>query len=537
MNNNNSYANARNATEADWAYDNFGYFTVGQLEGVPAGTYAVYRGFLFFDTSVILQEANITSATLSIKLETDASSTDFNITIQNGQPTYPHDPLVVGDYYYGHYGGNGGNISTSGMSTDTYYNISMTTIGRGWVTKEGWTKLCLRSSRDINSLTPTGAEDVNIYAAESGEGNSPKLYVTYETGYTTATFYGAYNEQGTRDGAINVTVFRPEQGALTFELNGTYNITSEVHPRLVYEFDLGYNESRVYYWRAGVGYEDIYVFKPTSPYYTYYFTVVDYVGITNGYLETLINVNGTNRVVERWKLDVLNDLPFTLSWGHAYTIRLVSDQGTYVFGTYMAGATTSFTLTVTSDMFPPSSTHIGNVSVSVLRLDADSIQMNYSDVANETDWVWVGIYRASDSMLFYSTNNTGYTHQITWNSADNNTDYSVQVIAEHQTRGTLTWVFSASAPFTPYNPWNALGFLGAFPIAPNQVIGFGMVLLVFSVFSTVSAKTGIIVGILLTMVLVFVGFLDISWSWLAVTFAIAIIAVLSLAKRERGIRV
>ena len=79
-----------------------------------------------------------------------------------------------------------------------------------------------------------------------------------------------------------------------------------------------------------------------------------------------------------------------------------------------------------------------------------------------------------------------------------------------------------------------MSFLGTFPVALDQLFGFGIVLLAFACFSTQNAKIGIVVGVIVAMFLTFIGWLDISWAWLSVTFAIAMVAVLSLAKRERG---
>lgn len=74
-------------------------------------SYHASRGFVFFDTSSIPDGATITSATLSLYVVT-LPANDFNVTIQSGQPTYPHDSLVAGDYNKVHYSGNGGMANT-----------------------------------------------------------------------------------------------------------------------------------------------------------------------------------------------------------------------------------------------------------------------------------------------------------------------------------------------------------------------------------------------------------------------------------------
>ena len=49
----------------------------------------------------------------------------------------------------------------------------------GWLNKTGWTKLCLRSNKDINGTAPSGNEFVIVYASEQGSGYQPKLVINY----------------------------------------------------------------------------------------------------------------------------------------------------------------------------------------------------------------------------------------------------------------------------------------------------------------------------------------------------------------------
>lgn len=528
-----TYTEMWNETEAETVGDDWLVVAVGQSGSAP---YVIYRGFLFFDTSIIPYDANITSANLTIYGSDDYSTTDFDITIQNGQPTYPHDPLVAGDYYQAHYSGNGGSVSTSSFSTSSYNNITLNADGRSWINIGGTTKLCLRSNREISAISPTTWEFVEFHSAEAGAGYQPQLHITYETSHVYLyRLYGAYDEQGYRDGAINVTFYRPTQESINFTLDGYNDVTSQADTRMVFHFDIGYNESRVFY----VGeqeYMDIYVFRPSQPYYTYYFTVIDFVGITNGYLETLLNINGTDRIVERWRLDVLNDIPFTLSWGVAYKVRIVCDQGTYLYGIFVAGATNSFTLTVTRNMFPLEATHIGNITISVNRTVANTIQINYTDVADQTAWVYVAIYELRGSVIVYTTNNTGNNQQITWSNADNKTDYRAHVVISHAVRGSLSWSYVFPAPETYSNPWAFLNQFGSFPFDLSQLIGIGIVTFVFGSFSSQNAPAGMVVGVIVAILLTAIGFLNISWAWLTVTFAVAIIAALSM-QRKRSERV
>jgi hypothetical protein len=158
--------------------DNSGtYITIGQRYiSLTPGIYYIYRGFVFFNTSALPSNAYLDNATLSIYKKDDYSTTDFDITIQNGQPTYPHNPMQTGDYNKNYYSGNGGSLNTSRF-TSGYNAIKMNNLN--WINKTGITKLCLRSSRDINAKTPTGAEYVNVHSNEFLGMCPPKLVINY----------------------------------------------------------------------------------------------------------------------------------------------------------------------------------------------------------------------------------------------------------------------------------------------------------------------------------------------------------------------
>jgi hypothetical protein len=170
-----NYLNSWNASTSN-GFTDATHITIGQKK--QSSTYYIDRGFVFFNTSTLPTNAYIDNASLSLYKSSDSSTTDFLITIQNGQPTYPHDPLQSSDYNKAHYSGNGGALNTSGLGNG-YNNISLNNNGISWINRTGWTKLCLRSSRDINGNTPTGDEYVTVYASEQGSGYQPKLIITY----------------------------------------------------------------------------------------------------------------------------------------------------------------------------------------------------------------------------------------------------------------------------------------------------------------------------------------------------------------------
>ncbi len=151
---------------------------VGQIYTSSPALFSIYRSFLYFDTSIC--PTPITSATLHFYVGEDyTGGGDFNITIQNGQPNHPEDILAVGDYLYSYYSGDGGHLSTSGMSLG-WNEIALTDTS--WINAGGMTKLALRSSNDINSSGPTGEEYVMLNYSD----HKPYLVIAAAPSLTTA---------------------------------------------------------------------------------------------------------------------------------------------------------------------------------------------------------------------------------------------------------------------------------------------------------------------------------------------------------------
>ena len=160
--------------------DSEGFIAIGQTTPTAEPVnYSIYRGFLFFNTSSLPSNAIIDNATLNFYKKDDYSTTDFVITVQNGQPNYPHDTLESVDYDKENYGGEGGGLNTTIFKDGTN---EITLMNLSWINKSSMTKLRLRSSRDINGTQPTGNEYVTIYSADITEETQfcmPRLIIMY----------------------------------------------------------------------------------------------------------------------------------------------------------------------------------------------------------------------------------------------------------------------------------------------------------------------------------------------------------------------
>jgi len=169
------YFTARSsATGYDTSHD---FLSIGQSYISFEGTYYVYRTFLKFDTSSIPSSATITSATLKLYGKDDVSNTDFYIRIQKWTDD---TPINTGDFNeFDGVNYDDGGFSTSSFTTSGYNTITISDYSI--INKGGYTRLCLRSSRDIGSNTPSQPEYVNVYSYDYGTGYYPTLEVTYTT--------------------------------------------------------------------------------------------------------------------------------------------------------------------------------------------------------------------------------------------------------------------------------------------------------------------------------------------------------------------
>jgi len=161
-------------------HDDENYIRIGQWESLGM-FFKIHRGFIFFDTSNLSPDAEIVSASIKFNLNTDDSNSPaWDIVIQNGQPNYPNKPIIQSDYNYTYYSGDGGSFNTSNLpGVNEDFTIELSEDGISWINKGGITKLCIRSSRDIDGTEATGEEDVSIHSREESDERAPTLTVNY----------------------------------------------------------------------------------------------------------------------------------------------------------------------------------------------------------------------------------------------------------------------------------------------------------------------------------------------------------------------
>lgn len=172
-----TYQGARDAASGDFSYGADLQLIVGQ-KIAPNRNYLVYRTFLYFDTSILPDDAVVTSATLSLYLAYTLNTATWDTVVQNGQPTYPHDPLVLADFNQTYYSGDGGRIAALDIFAG-YNDITLDENAReNWIRKDNITKLALRSSKDIDNQSPSSGEwEIRFHSYERSSGYPPTLTV------------------------------------------------------------------------------------------------------------------------------------------------------------------------------------------------------------------------------------------------------------------------------------------------------------------------------------------------------------------------
>ncbi len=144
-------------------------------------SYALYRGFEYFNTSALPDDCTITGAVLSLygyaQGEIDAGHAD--LCLYAGTQA---DPLVKEDY-----DSFGATLLTAGSysyeypwSLIAYTAATLNAAGLAVISKTGTTKFALRVKGDVDAAAPTGNYNYMYpFSNEKGAGYLPKLVVTY----------------------------------------------------------------------------------------------------------------------------------------------------------------------------------------------------------------------------------------------------------------------------------------------------------------------------------------------------------------------
>ena len=165
--NNVTFADLRTGAGTN-ANTNANYSYARIMADVNTSTYlAMYRGVLWFNTSVLPADATITSAKIGIFVyDTDVflGDTGIGITKFNGSSIdFPHYQEFNDDRFAADI-----NISTMNNTLNHYQNFTLNPLGRSNISLTGYSKFGVRTGFDIDNITP-------------GWGNKLSSQITYTT--------------------------------------------------------------------------------------------------------------------------------------------------------------------------------------------------------------------------------------------------------------------------------------------------------------------------------------------------------------------
>jgi hypothetical protein len=519
-------------------------FSIGGQGSVANTFYWIYRSFVYFDTSIIPAGATINSATLRLYIYQDWSQGDFNITVQTGGSGYPHAPLVLLDYWQGHYSGDGGSRNTTTISNLGYWNITFNSQGRGWINIGGITKLCLRSSNDINIIAgPAGADYVIFRTFEFGQNYAPKLYVNYTTHVPYIyIIHGPYYDNGTvATTVLNVSLQIENMPTAFYALNGTsgnaqtLNISIE-QQGICFAWKVGNNLTRTYDLSDGV-FEELWVYLPTpsNTYQVYTLQFWDLAGILQQcpYVSAEQYVGGVMRTIQKIRVDAEDKALMLLQEGQTYSIVLGDSSFTEVYGDVAMTSDSTVQLILRGAEFPNSVTatyeYVRIYGLRTFGSPHGNITIFYQDTQNMTVNVSLTISEQNGTVVAtYTTTSNQFVY--CWALADNKTSYEVQAIINSAKYGQLPWSQYFPRHFSTA-PWG-LDFLGSLGFNTSIIMPIFLILFFAGCFSAVNAEAGAFVAVVIAIALTWMGWIAIPSGFLIAALCLAVLLAIYYAKRR-----
>jgi len=334
-------------------------------------------------------------------------------------------------------------------------------------------------------------------------------------------FYGLYWENGTKKGAVNVTAYFNE-GSEKFEVNGSKTKQFDTQP-IMFTYPLSGGGTRCIY--ASSANETYYLFEPNIDYSSYSFTIKDYsgkIGQQDSYLESLINVNTTERLVERKLIwDTENPTTLVLMDSQVYIIQITAeDNYVYRFDYFIPGVSLVQTLTIRDIDFTEQAHYVGeDISVEALRLTPTHIRINYKDNLELSNNVFVEICYLNGTQIWNNTS-TNQIIQFNWYGAVNTTDYLVNLIAEHQFYIEIKYSKFLEGVSLEYDEPPDFSIFGQ---GFKNLFSIFLILGAVFLFSKATALIGIFVGIAISYALVILNFTDIPYTVIHACLALTIL--------------
>ena len=346
--------------------------------------------------------------------------------------------------------------------------------------------------------------------------------------------HGPFTEDGLAyNGLIVVTISFEDQTPLTFTLSngGMYIFTSQYHARTMFwNLTTNYNMSRqIVFGSAFMNEVYLYVYNAASEIMELYdVSITDMVGLTNATCETDKNVLGINQIIERQQFDPINTMSFYLLRYSTYSIKVVSDQGTFVWS-LPTDTGTAISHSVTRDMVTQTSS-LTNITSYATRLNGTSATVYFNDPSHSTVSVTSRIYimNTTGQYLFYTQTDAGYVQNFTVNNLVATTNYVVKTVT-----ASGSWINQLSALPTTTLVWGvSFDILGSWALYVRNSIGMFIVTALISVGSWKDTEWFLGAGVVVAAFLVSIGFMSIPWMGISIALLVVVLMYIDKAKKE-----
>jgi len=186
----------RSSQEPADVYDTLRYVKVNTRPDI------IYRGFLFFDTSALPDDVEVTGAVLHIYAKCTGDLDDTGLYVLSGNDTYPHLPIQAEDFTPPPGLPVCARVDVGGWTHELAYRELLLEHPGEVVPTDGVTKLVLLERRDYENDPPPDIRSENelkLYSYEEGDGFRPYIEVFWGGGPPAVT--PAQPEPGSPDGS------------------------------------------------------------------------------------------------------------------------------------------------------------------------------------------------------------------------------------------------------------------------------------------------------------------------------------------------
>jgi hypothetical protein len=386
----------------------------------------------------------------------------------------------------------------------------------------------------IITLLAIGCLSVSVHAQSWHTIESWTMQLSSETNPYFYMVHGPFTENGLAyNGLVNVTVSFIDQSPLTFTLSngGDYSFSSQHQAEsLFWNLTTDYTHARHISFNSALTDEVyLYVGGASDILASYTVGVTDFVGLTNATVEVDKNVLGLNQVIERQNLDVFNAMGFYLVMYSQYSLKVVSDQGTFVWG-LSADSVDTKNYAITKEMVTGSTTSIANATASATRWNGTCASVYFNDPTHLTSSVTTNIYikNMTGQYLFYTQTDAGYVQNFVINNLDANTNYLARTVTAEG-----SWANSLPILTTTTSQWGAsFDVFGDWSYLAKNAIGMFIVMTLISVGSWKDTEWFLGAGILVAAFLVTIGFLSIPWMGISAALLVVVLMFIDKGKKE-----